>query len=172
MHIACISIKITVSELKQPWSVLLQSKNSEIFRAGTAIMRAQNHWSLLKITEHCLTHENIWTLLKMSENRRRSMKISGHLWKCLNIAEHLWKSLNITENVWELLWTSMKISGHLWKGLNIAGQLGKSLLVSENVWNSLKTTISTLKRSENLCWRTSLPIGLRPMFCRLFMNYI
>ena len=120
MHIAWILMKITVSELKQPWSVLLQSKNSEIFRAGTAIIRTENLWSLLKITEHCLT------LMKISEN----------YWKCLRTA------LNIYET-----------SGHLWKGLNIARQLGKFLLVSENVWISPKTTISTLKRFENLCWR-------------------
>ena len=69
------------------------------------------------------------------------MKISGHLWKSLNIAEHLWISVNITEIVWELLWTSVKISGHL----------GKSLNITEN----FKKLLFQLKRSENLCWRSS-----------------
>ena len=44
-------MKITVSELKQPWSVLLQSKNSAIYRAETAVIRIENLWSLLKITD-------------------------------------------------------------------------------------------------------------------------
>ena len=60
MHIAWISMKITVSELKQLWSVLLKSRNSAIFRAETAIIRT----------------ENLWTLLKMPENRWKTMKIS------------------------------------------------------------------------------------------------
>ena len=84
MHIAWISLKITFSELKQPWSVLLQSKNSAIFRAETASIRTKNLWSLLIITEHRLTF----------------MKISEHYWKCLRTAEYLWKSMVISENVW------------------------------------------------------------------------
>ena len=90
MHIAWISMKITVSELKQPWaktakkSVLSQSKNSAIFRAETAIIRTENLWSLLKITEHRLT----------------LIKISAHYWKCLRTAEYLWKSMVISENAW------------------------------------------------------------------------
>ena len=84
MHIAWISMKITVSELKQSWSVLLQSKNSAIFRAETAIIRTENLWSLLKITEHRLI----------------PMKISEHYWKCLRTAEYLWKSMVISENAW------------------------------------------------------------------------
>ena len=55
-------MKITVSELKQPGSVLLHSKNSAIFRAETAIIRTENLWSSLKITEHRLT------LLKIAEH--------------------------------------------------------------------------------------------------------
>ena len=118
MHIAWISMKITVSELKQPWSVLLQSKNSEIFTAGTAIIRSENLWSLLKITEHCLT----------------LMKIYEHYWKCLRT------SLNIYENLWSSLksskhnWTTRKISARLWKSLNIAENY---YLNSETVWNPL-----------------------------------
>ena len=141
-------MKITVSELKQPWSVLLQSKNSEIFRAGTAIIRAENLWSLLKITEHCLT----------------LMKISEHYWKCLRTAEDLWKSLVISENSWTLLntyenlltllkmsencsehlwkslkrpkhsWTTRKLSARLWKCLNI---IENYYLNSGTVWKPL-----------------------------------
>ena len=84
MHIAWISMNTTVSELKQPWSVLLQSKNSATFRAETTIIRTENLWSLLKITEHRLI----------------PMKISEHYWKCLRTAEYLWKSPVISENVW------------------------------------------------------------------------
>ena len=47
MHIAWISMKIAVSELKLKIAVserseLLQSKNSAIFRAETAIIRTEN----------------------------------------------------------------------------------------------------------------------------------
>ena len=83
-------MKITVSKLKQAWSVLLQSKNSAILRDETAIIRTENLLSLLKITEHRLTlnyYKNVLILVKMSENRWTSMKISGHLWKCLNITK-------------------------------------------------------------------------------------
>ena len=107
MHIAWISMKIIVSELKQPWSVLLQSKNSANFRAETAFVRTlefliitENYWTSLN------TNENLWTLLKMSENRWISMKIYGHLWKCLNIVGQLGKSLLVSENVWVSLETS------------------------------------------------------------------
>ena len=44
--------------------------------------------------------------------------------------------------------------------------------MSEYYGKPLKTTISTLKQSENLYWCSSLPNGLQPMFCRLSMNYI
>ena len=139
MHIAWISMKITVSELKQVWSVLLQSKNSEIFRAGTAIIRTENFWSLLKTTEHCLA----------------LMKISEHFWKCLRTA------LNVHEN----LWSSLKRPKHSWTTYKFSARLWKCLKITENyyIWN--------LKRSENLCWRSSFPNGLRTMFCRLFMYY-
>ena len=62
MHIAWILIKNIVSELKEQWSVLLQSKKSAIFRAETTIIRTENLRSLLKITEHRLK------LIKISEN--------------------------------------------------------------------------------------------------------
>ena len=104
MHIAWISMKITVSELKQPWSELLQSKNSAIFRAETAIIRTENLWSLLKITEHRLT----------------PMKISEHYWKCLrtalNIYENLWSSRKKSEYHGKLLKTSFN-SETVWKPL-------------------------------------------------------
>ena len=84
MHIVWISMKITLSEPKQPLSVLLQNKNSAIFRAETAIIRTENLWSLLKITEHHLT----------------LMKISEPYWKCLRTAECLWI---------EYLWSSWNV---------------------------------------------------------------
>ena len=43
--------------------------------------------------------------------------------------------------------------------------------MSEYHGKHLKTTVSTLKRSENLCWRSLLPNGLRPMFCRLILVF-
>ena len=42
--------------------MLLQKKKSAIFRAETAIIRAEKLWSSLKIAEHRLT------LIKMSEH--------------------------------------------------------------------------------------------------------
>ena len=98
-------MKVTVSELKQPWSVLLQSKNSAIFRAEAAVIRTENLWSSLRMTEHRLT----------------LMKISWHYWKCLKTA------LNNYKNLWSSLkrpkhnWTTMKISARLWRSLNITG---------------------------------------------------
>ena len=44
--------------------------------------------------------------------------------------------------------------------------------MSEYHGKLLKTTVSTLKRSENLCWRSSELIGLRPMLCRLCINNV
>ena len=120
MHSAWLLMKITVSELKQPWSVLLWRKNSALFRAWTAIIRSENliitedYWRSLN------TYENLWTLLKMSENRWISMKIPGHLWKCLKVAEHLGKTLIVSENVWRLLKTSENYffnSGTVWTPL-------------------------------------------------------
>ena len=115
-------MKITVSELKQPWSVLLQSKNSAIFRAETAIIRTENLWSLLKITQHRLTF----------------MKISSHYWKCLR------PTLNIYENLWSSLWrpkhscTTREISARLWKCLSITQNY---CLNSDMVW---KTSVNAL----------------------------
>ena len=121
-----------------------------------------HNWESLIITENYWTshntNENLWTSLKMSENRWISMKIDCHLWKCLNIAEHIWKSVNITENVR----TALNIFENLWSSLKMPEYHAKSLT----------TTVWTLKRSEKLCWRSSLPIGLRSKFCQLRMNYI
>ena len=149
MHMVWISMKITVSELKQPWSVLLQSKNSAIFRTETAIIRTENLWSLLKTTEHRSTFMNLWTLLKGSENRWISMKNSGHLWKCLSKAEQLLKTLNITENVCELLWTSMKISARLWKCLK------KLLKISENYYFNSETVRKPLLALFTAKWSST-----------------
>ena len=84
MHIASISMKITVSEPKQPRSVLLQSKNSAIFRAETVFIGTESLWSLLKLTEHRLT----------------LMKNTEHYWKRLRTPEDLWKSMVSSENAW------------------------------------------------------------------------
>ena len=51
----------------------------------------------------------------------------------------------------------MKISGRLWKYLSITETSQKLF----QLWNGLK-----------ISWLSSLPKGLRPVFCRLFMNYI
>ena len=83
--------------------MLLQSKNSVIFRAETAIIRTENLWSSLRMTEHRLT----------------LMKISEHYWKCmitaLNICENLYSSLKRPNHSW----TTRKISARVWKSLNI-----------------------------------------------------
>ena len=62
-------MKMTVSELKQLWWVLLQIKKSAIFGAETAIIRTENIWSLLKLIEHRLT------LIKISENVSEPLNI-------------------------------------------------------------------------------------------------
>ena len=54
MRIAWISMEIAVSELKQPWSVLLLSNISVFLRAETAVIITKNLWLLLKITGHRL----------------------------------------------------------------------------------------------------------------------
>ena len=131
MHIVWISTKITVSELKQPWSVCLQSMNSAIFWAETIIIRTENLWSLLKITKRRLT----------------LMKISEYYWKCQRTVEFLWKSLVISENAWtsmktyETLLTLLKVSE------SCSEHLLKSLVISENVWILRKTF-------ENYCFNS------------------
>ena len=137
MLIVWISTKITVSELKQPWSVCLQSKNSAIFRAQTIIIRTENLWSLLKITDIAYTYENLWTLPKISENRWISMKISGHLWKCLNITENIWKLLF---QLWNVLKTSVGA---------LHCQLVFGLCSVDFVWTTFKKTPQKKRKEIN-----------------------
>ena len=109
---------MTVSELKQPWSVLLQRKNSAILRAETAIIKS----------------ENLWSLLKTTDNRLTFMKTS----------ERLWESLKTPLNIYENFWSSMKImkiSSSLTKRLNITKNLWELLV---HIWNGLKTYVAAL----------------------------
>ena len=61
MHIALISIELTVSELKQPWSELLQRKNlatlrwNSYYQNGETLVITENYWTSLNTYENLLT---------------------------------------------------------------------------------------------------------------------